>query len=333
MDWFERITGFRELDYEGTQARLWVENGRLRTAHTDRQYAIGRLETPTLGELRSRVAKLQVPGSRTSVSCIEGDARQLHAQAENGGALFQVASQFNLLEMVNPSVTPEHGVTGYVRDPTQGPACAVAAGAGTIYRNYLVEVAGRPGQRADRQIDCLADLGAALGNKDGALWTMRNGYAQCTETGLATVDAILRHATSQRLDEFRSLLRIGLHLGVQVTDVEDPAQLVSQAYCSALPMAHTGVPRQKWHRFASLVLEASYEATLLAGVLNAHHAGSNKVLLTRVGGGAFGNDHAWINAAIGRAVDVVGDRGLDIRIVCHGRIPEDLQQLTARFAQ
>jgi hypothetical protein len=36
------------------------------------------------------------------------------------GALFQVASQFNALEMTGPSVTPEDGVTPYQGDHTQG---------------------------------------------------------------------------------------------------------------------------------------------------------------------------------------------------------------------
>jgi hypothetical protein len=67
----------------------------------------------------------------------------MHQRPENAGALFQVASQFNLLEMMSPSVTPEQGVTRYERDPTQGPACAVAAGAATIYRNYFAKVHGR----------------------------------------------------------------------------------------------------------------------------------------------------------------------------------------------
>ncbi len=52
--------------------------------------------------------------------------------------MFQVASQFNLLEMISPNVTPDDGIGIYENDPTQGPACAIACGAGTIYRNYLV---------------------------------------------------------------------------------------------------------------------------------------------------------------------------------------------------
>ena len=53
-----------------------------------------------------------------------GDVRQMNRQPANAGALFQVASQFNLLEMTGPAVTPEEGVTRYQGDPTQGPACA-----------------------------------------------------------------------------------------------------------------------------------------------------------------------------------------------------------------
>jgi hypothetical protein len=49
------------------------------------------------------------------------------------------------------------------------------------------------------------------------------------------------------------------------------------------------------------VLEAAYEATLLAAVLNARRGRSNIVLLTRLGGGAFGNDDDWITTAMERA--------------------------------
>ena len=40
------------------------------------------------------------------------------------------------MEIISPSVTPEAGIDGYETDRPQGPACAIACGAGTIYRNY-----------------------------------------------------------------------------------------------------------------------------------------------------------------------------------------------------
>lgn len=99
---------------------------------------------------------------RPCVQIVTGDVRKMHQEPEYAGALFQVASQFNALEMVGPSVTPEDGVTRYEHDRTQGPACALAAGAATIYRNYFVPVGNQIGQTAARQLDGLADIGAEL---------------------------------------------------------------------------------------------------------------------------------------------------------------------------
>ena len=166
-DWFERLTGFREHDYESTQRCLRVEGDELVSTVNDKLYRCGQLSIPTLAELRSRV---NVPAvQRSTVATVVGDARALHADPEFAGALFQVASQFNLLEMVGPSVRPEDGVARYASDPTQGPACAIAAGAATIYRNYCVPVGGGIGQRSDRQLDALAPLGAWVSNTPGGV--------------------------------------------------------------------------------------------------------------------------------------------------------------------
>lgn len=71
-------------------------------------------------------------------STVVGDVRELHnRRLEYQGAVFQVASQFNCLEMVNPGVTPENGITMYEADRTQGPACAIACAPATAFRNYL----------------------------------------------------------------------------------------------------------------------------------------------------------------------------------------------------
>jgi hypothetical protein len=319
MDWFERITGFSELGYRETQAALTVVDGKLRSAHSQRGCFVGVLETPTLADLRRRTqGTVAKGGSELKVSNLQGDVKRLHSQPVNNHGLFQVASQFNLLEMVGPQITPEDGVTGYQNDRTQGPACAVAAGAATIYRNYLVPVDGAIGQTADRQIDCLADIGKALGNDGNKLWEMRNGYAMCTQEGLAEIDRKLAAMSPEQIDELRGLLRIGLQWGVEVTEAPAPGQRVSQAFCSALPVAYSSIPPAKWERFATLVLEAAYEATLRAALLNQETTGCPTVFLTSLGGGAFGNDKAWIDAAMARAYEVVKDCELDVRIVSFG---------------
>jgi hypothetical protein len=115
---------------------------------------------------------------------------------EYAGALFQVASQFNLLEMVSPEVTPEQGVTRYQHDKTQGPACAIAAGAATIYRDYFVPVGDAVGQTSERQLDALADLGAALSRR--SVWPS-NSFGRCaTATHCALVPVLTRLRTISR---------------------------------------------------------------------------------------------------------------------------------------
>ena len=122
MDWFQKLTGFRETGYEETRARLEVEGGRLRSRVNGASYGLGELELVSLQALRERAKSAgNLPG-RVKTSVVTGDVRRMHRSLDNAGALFQVASQFNLLEMVSPDVTPEQGVTRYQSDPTQGPA-------------------------------------------------------------------------------------------------------------------------------------------------------------------------------------------------------------------
>ncbi|TXM97745.1 hypothetical protein FV242_30800 [Methylobacterium sp. WL64] len=334
MDWFERLIGFGETGYGETRARLCMVGDRLIREGTGESFGVGTLTLTSVAELRAAVAAVHRPG-RLKLSIIEGDVRALHRVPENRGALFQVASQFNMLEMVGPDVTPEDGVAGYAYDRTQGPACAMAAGAATIYRNYLVPVAGKTGQTAERQLDGLSDLGDALAHRLGSgrttLWAMRNGYALPTRAALDAVVGHLSAVDEGTLDDLRGRLRLGLHQDVEVTDGPAPGPLVSQIFCSALPIAYTRLPLEIWAPFARLVLEAAYEGTLLAGVLNAARGTSNRVLLTRLGGGAFGNADAWIDAAMLRALRLASDRDLDVAVVSYGRPSQELRELVRRY--
>jgi hypothetical protein len=324
MDWFERLTGFKEQDYVSTRARLAVDGQRLTSLVNGRSYSTGQLELIRLSDLRDRLKQESAGSGRLRVSLVSGDVRDMHQRAEFAGALFQVASQFNLLEMIGPGRIPEDGVTIYQSDPTQGPACAIAAGAATIYRNYFADVGGQSGQTRDRQLDALEDLGAALRQRIGPggaeLWEMANGYALCTRPGLDAITGLLGRCSRDDIDALRGHLRIGLHGDVEVTDAgHQPFPVVSQAFCSALPVAYSQVAPRYWSRFACLVLEAAYEATLWAAVLNARRGMSNTVLLTSLGGGAFGNDEIWIEAGLVRALSLAAGYDLDVKLVSYGR--------------
>ena len=248
-----------------------------------------------------------------------------------------------------------------------------------------------PGQRADKQIDNARDLLTALGNYgDGSgddaaaggaasasvrlselgvarvsparYMVVRGGYTMATNDGLAALNKErLDGKSDAELDQYRSLLRIGVHSDVQVTSYnwgrnrvggplpaaapgadggDMPPQLVTQVFGSACACQYSGNSRRLWAPFAKLVLEASYEATLLAALENAFRhegrAGSRRVYLTLLGGGVFGNSIEWIADAIRRAcleVTAAGGRGLEIKIVQFrpGNDDPRIQALTREF--
>ena len=309
-----------------------------------RRMIAGRFEAVSLAQLRERVRVLTSgtsTGTCTSTSTstcaantntvreFVGDIRTVLNDPTNADAMVQVASQFNCLEMVDPTSTPEMGVGIYEKDHTQGPVCAMACGAGTIYRNYFVEVKGGIGQTANRQLDGLAQLGAELGNNgspDGSLWGMQNGYCQANKSGLATIRGILDGAPEEEVDRLRGLLEVGIQWNAEVTSAsaassstKKPPLCLSQIFCSALPVAYArrGIAKHEWKDFAALVLEAAYEATILAAVINHEQTGCNKLYLTMLGGGAFGNTEKWIYDSMRRALEKYRNFGLDICIVSY----------------
>jgi hypothetical protein len=329
--WFETLIGCPEGSPQQVRENIVLDGELLKSRVNGKVLACGRLETPSLAELRERV-KVGKPGAgKLSVREIVANVQDLHRDISNAGALFQVASQFNLLEMVSPQVTPERGVGIYEHDRTQGPACAIAAGAGTIYRNYFAPVNGKIGQSAENQIDCLADFGEALGNSENRLWKMKNGYALPSREGLIEISKRLRESSEKELDELRKRLRIGIQWNTQVT-IKNAKHRVSQVYCSALPVAYCNHDSSLWENFARLVLEASYEATLCAAILNTQTNGNRTLFLTLLGGGAFGNKIDWIVDAIERGLNLNKQVDLDVAIVSYGSSSQGVRQLIDQFS-
>ncbi|VAW74083.1 hypothetical protein MNBD_GAMMA12-2744 [hydrothermal vent metagenome] len=328
--WFKELTGFYETTAEEVRQKLSVKGEILKSHVNDREFRCGRLEILTLCELREKVASCQTPVGKLSLNEVVADVQQLHQRESNKGALFQVASQFNLLEMVSYNVNPEQGVGIYETDNTQGPACAIAAGAGTIYRNYFARVNGSLGQTEHNQIDCLKQLAYALGNSSGELWEMKNGYALATGAGLREIRRKILDLSNGQLHSLKGKLSIGIQWNTEVT-LNNSQQLVSQAFCSALPVAYSRHPSTDWMAFATLVLQASYEAVICAGILNYLQTGNNRIYLTLIGGGAFGNDIDWIIRAIRRALSLYQDVGLDVVVVSHSRSNRHVQELISEF--
>ena len=317
MDWFECITGFSERahSYEEIQGLLRWQDGWLHSSVNGKRYWPGTFELAQIRELRQAASHGKGSGT-TKLSEQVADVTALHHNPQNANAVFQVASQFNMLEMVAPNVTPEAGVGIYEHDKTQGPACAICCGAGTIFRNYGVEFDDARGQTAGRQLNGLGGLSEIIPDLFEG-WSMQNGYA------LPDSERALQRTTEQVARGGDEALRAALALGVQWNSAVTSGgglhtHRVSQVYCAAMPIAYSGIHHRHWETVARLVLNATYEGTLWAAVANAQRTGCNRVFLTLVGGGVFGNPLEWILDAIAHGLSLVSDHGLDVRIVSYG---------------
>jgi len=353
--WFEDLMGFVEEAPSQVRRQLVLEASgpdgpaSLTSRANGKTHGCGWLETPSVGDIRAEVAMVARSqgivlgaGQRPlSLREVIGDAGLLHAEAANAGATFQVASQFNLLEMASTAATPADGVGIYEYDHTQGPACAIAAGAGTVFRNYY---AGGDSQQPGQdhvQIDCLDGLTASLcdaGLAPEHRPEMVNGYAMFSDASLCAINRILSQppGASPAADRSagsvpspRDFLRVGVHRDVEVT-LFGAGHQVTQVYCSALPVAYNKAPAGDFAPLASIVLEGAYEATLGTAFLSAVAGGSPLLYLTLLGGGVFGNDEGWILAAIERALAMFAGADLEVFIVSYGSPNPALQRLVNR---
>lgn len=324
-DWFYSLFGFYEESYDDAQSKF-------QNTHALAQYTIGKFSTPSLATLRS-INPSRLPG-RLTLKIVRGDVSVLHGNPENRFAVFQVASQFNCLEFVSPHTTPEHGITNYALDRTQGPACAISCGPATAHRNYCVRFANGVGQTSSRQINCLGELLKEVGNDDV---TVKNGYTIASPQSLKRLNAKL---ATMDLDSLRSVIRIGVQQDTQVTSthfgerqIRDPEQLVTQVFSAACAVGYSHADAQDWEPLSRLVLEATYEGVLRVAIWNAliHEQPSCRVFLTSVGGGVFGNEIGWIVGAMDRALNMFQNVNLDVRIVCYDNPSREMLNLVERY--
>mmetsp|Transcript_22207 Transcript_22207/g.46015 ORF Transcript_22207/g.46015 Transcript_22207/m.46015 type:complete len:371 (-) Transcript_22207:26-1138(-) len=324
MTWFADLFGFEEGSFAQTrrgftQEDAGTDDAVLTSRANGARFEIGLFESPTLEELQSRLAASgpeDGDGGLTFANMV-GDVRELHQDCRNAGAVFQVASQFNCLEMMGPEVRPENGVTIYEKDRTQGPACALSCPAATVFRNYFVNGKGQAGRN---QLNTLSDVALALGNRKHKYWEMTNGYClPMTTWGMAELGKRLTGDPALTSNVKRSL-RVGIHRSTQVKGCQ---HRVCQIFCSALPLAYVkSVPSAHWAPFACAVLDAAYEATLAAAAALARARRARvTVYLTALGGGCFGNDEQWIADALEKALESHAAEALDVKLVHFRAIP------------
>lgn len=329
MTWFETLTGFPETSPAQVRANLRLDGDRLTSIVNNRSFSAGQFTMPTLETIRQDVEILPTGNSITVVELI-ADVQSLHQDISNANAVFQVASQFNCLEMATPQMVPEDGIGIYQNDWTQGPACCICGGGGTIYRNYFVDHNGQIGQTVENQIDCLAGIASHFNNSNEKHWKMQNGYCFPSEEGLSKIERRLSNCSDLQLEEIRKKLMVGVQSDTEVTIGNSPHR-VTQVFCSALPIAYSNIEPDSWNHFPRLILDSTYELTFYVALQNFIKTGCPKLYLTLVGGGVFGNKLDWILAAIGRSLKLFANSGLEIKIVSYGGSKPEVAQFVGQY--
>jgi len=325
--WFRKLMGFYEEDPEQVRANIKINGNKLISKTNQAECVYGQLEIISLEELRLRNNTSETYNTNIYLSEVVGDVKILHKLKENNNAVFQVASQFNLLEMASPSITPEKGVGIYEGDYTQGPVCAVACGAGTIYRNYFVPVNGKIGQTENNQVNCLNEMYKEFGGDIDLFWNMQNGYLFTTSENLKKISNQIDKKTIKEYEKLKGKLKIGIQWNTEVT-LDNTDNIVTQVYCSALPVRYNNTTKtDEWESFARLILEATYEATFYTALQNFEKTGNNKLFLTLVGGGVFGNKKEWILDAIKKSILKFLNTPLNVKIVSYHSTDPDIRRL------
>jgi len=152
---------------------------------------------------------------------------------------------------------------------------------------------------------------------------MRNGYALVNQNSLLVINKKIAALSFLEREQLKEKLKVGIQWNTKVTK-SITKHRVSQIYCSALPVAYCHTDSIYWEYFARVILEATYEATLYAALLNYDKTDSPIVYLTLVGGGAFGNEEYWILESLQKSIRKFQNTPLEVKIVSYGQSNEQL---------
>ncbi len=214
------------------------------------------------------------------------DVAALQALPENNGALFQVASNLNALEL---NGTKKERIYTYVPLRTQGEICALSALPGIIDRMYL-----------QLPINFLKNF-----NWHGPIMYME-GYFPF----MSGMHTRFKDMTYDDIVQTCSTVSVGVQKNVCVTSglrdyssdqfkavpVQGIDQCITQVFTAALdPYNNRALAKTfGFENLARTLLHGAYKGTFDV----AYEMGTKKIFLTLVGGGVFQNKFEWITEAL-----------------------------------
>jgi len=300
--WLRRFIDIHNWSYD-------EQDGVLSTGN--QKYAAGKFESCNITELEAMLDKNH-PGPEESGLTYQiipdADVTKLIINAKEG-EVFQVASQLNALEMIDPTKTPEDDIEIYALDCTQGPRAAMACLPGLFVRNYYGEY-----------------------NKFNALHNLnihpKNGYLLWDDDPQSVLDKLVGNENKIRIPYMKNTQVIGVS-PINPAKVEriEQDKYIHQVFTSSAPVDRyeNGGDIQLQNRIAKILLKTAYRVCIGLSYLLRQSGKRVKCNLTLLGGGAFGNDMSDICSALRWSLSYYRNYPIDIFI----HIREDPTYITS----
>jgi nicotinic acid mononucleotide adenylyltransferase len=341
--WFKMIYGFEEKNEDVYKIYDYDEKTQMLIDKKKPEYRfdIGKTSSPSIKELKEMLKTLNkfIDKYPIKYEVIVGNVINLHHDVKNNGSVFQAASQFNLLEMPSSEVSPDEGITDYILDKTQGPACAMSCPGAILYRNYFMRHDSSNikddgefiGQLRGHQINMLKEIENY--NKDKNYWHFENGYIMPHKDnidGMSKLGEILKN--DDMFELYKDMLRVGIQWNTQVWNTKIK---VCQIYVSGIPISYMSdkfknillkdkIKKENFIYFCKFILYCAMEATILASIILSQERKERvKLYLTNVGCGVFGNNDEWLKKILIILLKEYKEYPLDVYMVIYEGIGKD----------
>lgn len=314
--WFEAIFGFEENARYMKQCIEIIEyddHVELKSKINSKTYNAGMFHIRSSSRNCYKLAKKDKQGT---LNIIKGygqyskhfelvDILSMQSLSKWNGATYLIASNFNCLEFTNSNQTAADGVTNYYEYDTQGSNAALSCCPALVYRNYFKNIY--------KEINLLEKT---------PIWVLH---------GFATIpnDKYLMKSNSTFNWDNPNVWQVGVHSNCEVviTRGNDSSyreatknQIANHVYASAFNFRRNVKLTYLTKEIAKKLLTAEYRAAILSAWENsikyAGLEGSNKLSLTLLGGGVFGNPYKIICDAIRDNIELIVESGLDVYITC-----------------
>lgn len=254
-DWFYGILGFYETEFKYTLEEIpdSIKN------------KMGSFDTISIFKLKEKIKHLKKLNtnknlivkyrkSHDNIDSFDTSALQFYAKQ---GTLFQVASNFNCLEIPHKNYNPFNGyfLTKQMIDYTQGPSASSGTAFGSVLR--LIN-------HKKNKIDLLID------------------------TPIIQHNGKVKYSENNHIEEFdNDLIKIGLHSNVEANFLrsdnfkyKENGVKINQVFTSTC-ICNDSQP----NKLSEIFLEKAYEGTYLSGIITK----APRIVLTLIGGSSFNN--------------------------------------------